>query len=171
MYRRRSNIPFAITTYTQETSIFSINTRLMATCGAATSSDAVSLFVTTPLALHTLFHIHSLAAFPQSTALLIHTEFTPATSIAVNRCFFRHASSYCSLIMDERHHYPIRRELRQEPSRLQYNVPRLEFAQAPRPTTPRRQYRATQYEHPMYDDVEDDMLGQDEQLDTFGKRF
>ena len=73
--------------------------------------------------------------------------------------------------MDECHHYPMRRESRQEPPLPQYKVPRPGFAQAPRPATPRRQYRATQYEHPMYADVEDDIYEQDEQLDTFGKRI
>lgn len=73
--------------------------------------------------------------------------------------------------MDERHHYPMCRESRQEPPLPRYKVPRLGLAQTPRLATPRRQYRATQYEHPMYDDVEDDIYEQDEQLDTFGKRI
>lgn len=70
--------------------------------------------------------------------------------------------------MDERHYYP-RRAYEQDPPQRQFNEPPLEFTHTRRPTEPRQRYRATQYEHPMYDEVEDDYYGHSEQLDAFGK--
>ena len=71
--------------------------------------------------------------------------------------------------MDER--YPPTQGMRQQgPSRPQYNVLQPQFKQAPRPIAPRERYRVTQYDHSMYDAVEDDDYGQSAPLDSFGMR-
>ena len=69
--------------------------------------------------------------------------------------------------MDQR--YYSTQGMRQQDPR-QYNVFQPQFVQASRPVAPRERYRATQYDHPMYDAVEDDEYGQGTQLDSFGKR-
>jgi ATP-dependent DNA helicase HFM1/MER3 len=69
--------------------------------------------------------------------------------------------------MDERY-YSTQGMRQQDPRR--YSVLQPQFVQPSRPVVPRERYRATQYDHSMYDAVEDDGYGQGAQLDSFGKR-
>jgi ATP-dependent DNA helicase HFM1/MER3 len=51
----------------------------------------------------------------------------------------------------------------------QYDLLRPQFKQPGRPMAPRDRYRATQYDDPQYDVVEDDsMYDRGHQLDSFG---
>lgn len=58
----------------------------------------------------------------------------------------------------------------QGPARLQCNIPQPQpqYMQSLRPIPQRERYRATLFDCPMYDAVEDDEYGQDVQLDAFG---
>lgn len=56
----------------------------------------------------------------------------------------------------------------QGPARPQCDILQPQFVQPSRLVAPREHYRATQFDHPMYDAVEDDDYGQDAQLDSFG---
>jgi ATP-dependent DNA helicase HFM1/MER3 len=65
--------------------------------------------------------------------------------------------------------YYTTQDVRQQgPARSQYNILQPQFMQPSRPVAPRERYRATQYDHPVYDAVEDDEYGQDAQLGSFG---
>ena len=65
-------------------------------------------------------------------------------------------------------YYAVQDMRRQGPARPQYNILQPQFIQPPRPVAPRERYRATQYDHPMYDEVEDDNYGRATQLDSSG---
>lgn len=69
--------------------------------------------------------------------------------------------------MDERYrHRELPASSRHAP---QYDILQPHFKQLPRPVPPRNRYRATQYEDPMYDVVEDDIAdGPGSHLDSFG---
>jgi ATP-dependent DNA helicase HFM1/MER3 len=69
--------------------------------------------------------------------------------------------------MDERSYLPLGAD-QQRPSRPQYDVFQPQYIQTTRLVSPRERYRATQYDHPTYDAVEDDDYGQGEPLDSFG---
>lgn len=56
----------------------------------------------------------------------------------------------------------------QRQSRLRHNVFQSQSVQAPRPIAPRQRYRAAQYDHPMYDEVDDDDYEKGAAFDAFG---
>lgn len=75
--------------------------------------------------------------------------------------------SICQVRMDK--HYRQAKLPRSSQQASQYDILQPPFKQPPRPIPPRDRYRATQYEDPMYDVVEDDIAdGLGSQLDSFG---
>ncbi|KAJ4381624.1 ATP-dependent DNA helicase MER3 [Didymella sp. IMI 355093] len=69
-------------------------------------------------------------------------------------------------------YYAMQDPRQQGPARPQYDIiQQRQFMQLSRPVATRERYRATQYDHPMYDAVEDDDFEQNAQLDSFDQQF
>ena len=129
-----------------------------------TSSIVPSIFIPTSLASRASF-----ATSPSLPHLLVTFS---CRLLSILAFLLLHYSGSCSAAMSDRYYHLDAHERGGAPRHVpRHEMPQPRYKQPVRPCAPRDRYRATQYDNPMYDIVEDEETcgGFNTPFDSFGK--